>query len=44
MLRENRGAHAMPALSQGAHEVCVKAVTRAHVPTGIEQCHKVMVQ
>jgi len=44
VLRENRGSHAMPALSQGPHEICVKAVTRAHVPTGIEQCNKVTVQ
>lgn len=41
VLREHRGTHTVKPLSAGAHEVCIKAVTRAHVPTGIEQCNRV---
>lgn len=41
VLRESRGTHTVKPLSAGAHEVCIKAVTKAHVPTGIEQCNRV---
>ena len=44
VLRDTRGAHAVNALMPGAHELCIKAVTRAHVPTGNEQCNKVTVR
>lgn len=44
VLREARGTHNLKPLSSGEHEVCIKAVTRAHVPTGLEQCNKITVQ
>lgn len=44
VLRETRGTHSLTPMSAGTHELCIKAVTRAHVPTGIEQCLKVTVR
>ena len=44
VLRETRGTHTVNPLSAGEHEVCIKAVTKAHVPTGIEQCNRVTVK
>lgn len=44
VLREPRGTHTVTPLSSGAHEICIKAVTRSHVPTGLEQCNKVTVK
>lgn len=44
VLRESRGTHTVNPMPPGAHELCIKAVTRAHVPTGIEQCNKVTVK
>lgn len=44
VLRESRGTHALAALAAGTHAICIKAVTKAHVPTGIEQCNKVTVR
>ncbi len=44
VLRESRGMHMVNPLPAGAHELCIKAVTRAHVPTGIEQCNRVTVK
>lgn len=44
VLRETMGTHMVPALPAGAHEICIKAVTKAHVPTGLEQCNKVTVK
>lgn len=44
VLREAMGTHPLAAPPAGAHEICIKAVTRAHVPTGLEQCHKVTVK
>lgn len=44
VLRETMGTHMVPALPAGAHDICIKAVTKAHVPTGLEQCNKVTVK
>ncbi len=44
VLREAMGTHTLAPLPAGAHEICVKAVTKAHVPTGLEQCNKVRVK
>lgn len=44
VLRETRGTHALTTLPAGPHVLCIKAVTKAHVPTGLEQCNKVTVR
>lgn len=44
ILREAMGSHVLKSLAPGGHELCIKAVTKAHVPTGIEQCNKVTVR
>lgn len=44
VLRDSMGTHTLTPLPAGGHEICVKAVTKAHVPTGLEQCNKVKVK
>ena len=44
IIREAMGTHMVRALPTGSHELCVKAVTKAHVLTGMEDCRKVMVK
>lgn len=44
VLREAMGTHTVSPLPSGAHELCIKAVTRAHAPTGLALCHKVTVK
>lgn len=44
ILREAMGTHTIKSLPAGSHELCIKAVTKSHVPTGIEQCNKVTVK
>ncbi len=44
IIREAMGTHMVRALPAGNHELCVKAVTKAHVLTGLEDCRKVIVK
>lgn len=44
VLRGAKGSHALETLASGSREICIKAVTKAHVPTGLEQCIQVKVK
>jgi hypothetical protein len=44
ILRELEGSYTLPTLSPGAHDLCIKVVNKAHVPTGVDQCVKVQVE
>jgi hypothetical protein len=44
ILRAFKGSYALKALSPGERTVCVKVVSHAHVPIGIEQCIRVRVE
>jgi hypothetical protein len=44
ILRRLRGVYGFPSLSPGRHELCVKVVNRAHVPTGMQECVSVTVR
>jgi hypothetical protein len=44
ILRQLKGSYALETLSPGTHELCVKVVNKAHVPSGVEQCIKVEVE
>ncbi len=44
VLRKLEGSHPMEALAPGLHTVCIKVVSKAHVPVGVEQCVKVTVE
>mgnify|MGYP000013413721 CR=1 FL=1 len=43
-LKALAAATALATLPAGPHVLCIKAVTKAHVPTGLEQCNKVTVR
>lgn len=44
ILRKLEGNYALQSLSPGPHDLCVKVVNKAHVPTGVEKCIKVHVE
>jgi len=44
ILRKPKGSYLLETLSSGKHDLCVKVVNKAHVPTGIEQCIQVTVK
>jgi hypothetical protein len=44
ILRGAKGSYTLETLSPGTREICIKAVNKAHVPTGVEQCIKVNVE
>ena len=44
ILRQLEGTHTLETLSTGAHDICIKVVNKAHVPTGVEKCVKVTVE
>jgi hypothetical protein len=44
VLRQLKGSHEVGKLAPGSHEICVKEVTKAHAPTGVEKCIKVSVE
>jgi hypothetical protein len=44
IVRKLKGSHDLGTLEQGPHELCIKVVTAAHVPTGVQDCVEVKVQ
>jgi hypothetical protein len=44
VLRQLKGSHEVGKLAPGSHEICVKEVTKAHAPTGVQKCIKVSVE
>jgi hypothetical protein len=44
ILRRLKGKHSLDALLPGERVICIKAVNRAHVPIGVEQCIRVKVE
>jgi len=44
VLRNLKSTYNLPTLAPGEHAICIKIVNKAHTPTGVEQCVKVMVQ
>jgi len=44
IVRQLKGSHDMGKLAPGPHELCIKVVTAAHVPTGVQNCVEVKVQ
>lgn len=44
IVRQLKGSHDLGKLDQGPHELCIKVVTAAHVPTGVQNCVEVKVQ
>lgn len=44
ILRQLKGSYTLEPLPAGAQTLCVKVVNRAHVPIGVEQCVKVIVE
>lgn len=44
VLRHLKGKYALPTLTPGDHNLCIKMVNKAHTPIGVEQCVNVTVQ
>lgn len=44
VLRQLKGNHEIGKLAPGSHDICIKEVTKAHAPTGVEKCIKVSVE
>ena len=44
ILRQLKSSHTLPTLTPGSRNICVKVVTKAHVPIGVERCVKVAVE
>lgn len=43
ILRQLNGSYTFETLPEGAANLCIKVVNKAHVPIGVEQCVKVTV-
>ena len=44
VLRQLKGSYALESLAPGKHEICIRIVTKGHVPIGVQQCVKVSVE
>lgn len=44
ILRQLKGTYALEPLPPGPHTLCIKVVNKAHVPIGVSQCVKVLVE
>lgn len=44
ILRKLSGSHPLEPMNPGEHTLCIKVVNKAHVPIGVEQCNKVIVE
>jgi hypothetical protein len=44
ILRQLKGSYTLEPLPAGAQDLCIKVVNKAHVPIGVEQCVKVVVE
>lgn len=44
ILRKLSGSHPLEPMNPGEHTLCIKVVNKAHVPIGVEQCNKVVVE
>ncbi|MEN6585700.1 MAG: hypothetical protein ABFE02_06555 [Sulfuricella sp.] len=44
ILRKLAGSHELDTMAPGPHTLCIKVVNKAHVPIGVEQCVKVVVE
>lgn len=44
VLRHLKAKYALPTLTAGEHNLCIKMVNKAHTPIGVERCIKVTVQ
>ncbi len=44
VLHQLKGSHTLDKLAPGPHDICIKVVSKAHAPTGVEKCIKVTVE
>lgn len=44
ILRRLKGSHVLKTLAPGHREICVKVVSNAHAPIGVEKCIRVTVE
>lgn len=38
VLRQMQGSYPLETLPPGAHDICIRIVNKAHVPTGVQDC------